>query len=562
MPKTKTPTLEHGDTFALLPLDEITISTRCKRVIPKKPDGPMKELIASIKKLGVSEPVLVRRLDTGGYELGAGRRRYFAASKAGLTEIPAIIKDITQEDMYQVMLAENLHRADLTPFEEAMQYKELAESGNTTKEIAAIAGKDERYITRRLRLTSLIKSWQDLFLEGAEEVEHFTPAMCEQLAFASPSVQLDFLEQCQTNSFPEGFTSLKEELSNYTNLLKDAPFDPDDATLCPDAGACTNCPYNSEVQPELFAVQRINSEHATCTNEPCFNAKKTLFFQRQATKLNEEYGRGEWAVLTTSARKEQNHIEGFKYQKNYWEFSGKLSKEATKSNKYPVLLLANAYQLKEGTIAYTNEAAFTQAQNGKSGGSQSQAELPVEKQIEQRQTRLDTLRLKKMADRLIERIDILEDAPEGAFGSVGGQQILDDILTYTIILGTETNGGSGDPGVTFSQIELFMGLIDRFDNPAGHPVWTDVASLEPEILAKKVLPVAKRRIKRLLDYAPPERITTEFRFFTTMLGLSFEEEWDCICEANPVPKQLQALLDNQPQPKPQPKAKGKKKNAA
>lgn len=81
------------------------------------PDA-LKELVSSVKQHGILQPLLVRPLKTGGYELVAGERRYLAASEAGLTEVPVTVRELTDEEAFQFALIENLQRADLTPVEE------------------------------------------------------------------------------------------------------------------------------------------------------------------------------------------------------------------------------------------------------------------------------------------------------------------------------------------------------------------------------------------------------------------------------------------------------------
>ena len=91
-------------------------------------DEAIKELSDSIKQHGVLQPLLVRPMPTGGYQIVAGERRWRASRLAGLTEVPVYIKELTDEQTAQLALVENLQREDLNPVEEAVGYKELMEA--------------------------------------------------------------------------------------------------------------------------------------------------------------------------------------------------------------------------------------------------------------------------------------------------------------------------------------------------------------------------------------------------------------------------------------------------
>ncbi len=119
------------------------------------------ELVESIRRDGVLEPVLVRKVD-GHYELIAGGRRLLAAREAGLTKIPAIIKSVTESQMLELSLVENVQRSDLNPVEEARAYKELVEKFDFTQEkIASAIGKKRSSIANTLRLLELPEEIQN-----------------------------------------------------------------------------------------------------------------------------------------------------------------------------------------------------------------------------------------------------------------------------------------------------------------------------------------------------------------------------------------------------------------
>lgn len=149
------------------------------RVKPNK-DQPRKsfkaeelaELTDSIKQNGILQPLLVRKKDNY-YEIVAGERRYQAALAAGLTEVPVVIRDISDDDVFKLALIENLQRSDLTPLEEARGYKQLIkEKGITQEELAKILSKSRSAITNTIRLLDLPTEVQELVDEGKLSAGH------------------------------------------------------------------------------------------------------------------------------------------------------------------------------------------------------------------------------------------------------------------------------------------------------------------------------------------------------------------------------------------------------
>ena len=119
-------------------------------------EDALEELAASIAQRGVIQPVVVRKLDHGRYQLVAGERRWRAAQKAQLHEIPALVRDLTERDVMALALIENLQREDLNPIEEARAYQRLAESESLTQaEIARMVDKSRSHVANLQRLLAL-----------------------------------------------------------------------------------------------------------------------------------------------------------------------------------------------------------------------------------------------------------------------------------------------------------------------------------------------------------------------------------------------------------------------
>jgi ParB family chromosome partitioning protein len=125
-------------------------------------DESLGHLAESIKSHGIVQPVLVRRMGDH-YELVAGERRWRAAKLAGLSTIPAVVKEIADKDLLEVALIENVQREDLNPIEEAQAYSKLIETVGLTQEaLAERVGRDRSYITNYLRLLKLPEDIQQL----------------------------------------------------------------------------------------------------------------------------------------------------------------------------------------------------------------------------------------------------------------------------------------------------------------------------------------------------------------------------------------------------------------
>jgi ParB family chromosome partitioning protein len=130
------------------------------------------DLAASIRQIGVLQPILVRPAD-GGFELIAGERRWRAATRAGLATIPAVIRVTDDMSSVEQALVENLHRQDLTPLEEAAAYNQLIEDFSLTHEqVAERVGKSRSAVTNTLRLLGLPPAVQHLLADGRLSGRH------------------------------------------------------------------------------------------------------------------------------------------------------------------------------------------------------------------------------------------------------------------------------------------------------------------------------------------------------------------------------------------------------
>ena len=132
----------------------------------------LKELSESIKQHGVFQPIIVKR-SIRGYEIIAGERRVKASRMAGLTTVPAIVRDFDDTEMMEIALLENLQREDLNPFEEANAYIKIMEAKNLThEELAKVLGKSQSYITNTVGLLRLPENIRELVINGKLSMTH------------------------------------------------------------------------------------------------------------------------------------------------------------------------------------------------------------------------------------------------------------------------------------------------------------------------------------------------------------------------------------------------------
>jgi ParB family chromosome partitioning protein len=136
-------------------------------------EEPLAELAASIRAQGVMQPILARPLPGGRFEIIAGERRWRAARMAGLTTVPALVKDIPDSQALAAALIENIQREDLNPLEEAAGIQRLVqEFGLTHQAIAETLGRSRAAVTNLLRLLELAPPVRDLLAEGRLDMGH------------------------------------------------------------------------------------------------------------------------------------------------------------------------------------------------------------------------------------------------------------------------------------------------------------------------------------------------------------------------------------------------------
>ncbi|MFK7791061.1 MAG: ParB/RepB/Spo0J family partition protein [Devosiaceae bacterium] len=154
-----------------LPIEQIAPNPRNPRGVFS--EDALKDLANSIAEKGVVQPLLVRTLAEGQYELIAGERRWRAAQRAGLDMVPVVVRDVDDKESLELAIIENVQRSDLNPLEEAQGYQSLIDSfAYTQQDLATVIGKSRSHIANTLRLLKLPEGVQLFLNTGALSAGH------------------------------------------------------------------------------------------------------------------------------------------------------------------------------------------------------------------------------------------------------------------------------------------------------------------------------------------------------------------------------------------------------
>jgi len=235
-------------------------------VIRPNPENPRKkmneeelvELSKSIKAIGLLQPITVRHSENDTYEIVCGHRRYEAVKMAGMREISCIVRDLSDDEAYEIMVTENLQRKDVDPFDEAAAFAALRNRGYDTESLAYKFGKSKTYIFSRLKLSSLIPEFVKKYEEGAIDFSH-----CLILARLNDNLQQKLLKERYNGGWNDlsGKTvnELKSAITTEGMRLADAVFD---------TSACAECPKNAGCA-SLF----LEMSEAVCMDTDCYASK-------------------------------------------------------------------------------------------------------------------------------------------------------------------------------------------------------------------------------------------------------------------------------------------------
>jgi ParB/RepB/Spo0J family partition protein len=260
---------------------------------PRKSFDPVKlaELADSIRASGVHQPVLVRPLPGSRveettwiphqakaravrpiYELVCGERRYRASALAEVATIPAMIRDLTDEQVLEIQLVENLQRDDLAELEEAEGYEALMQhSGINADAVGAKIGKSRSYVYARLKLLDLSVECKQAMRDG--KIDASRALLIARIP--DGKLQLKALEYATEPGYQDDMPSVRELQrwlrQNVMLVLDRATFKITDARLVKAAGSCTACPKRTGANPDLFI--EVDSADI-CTDPACFHGKE------------------------------------------------------------------------------------------------------------------------------------------------------------------------------------------------------------------------------------------------------------------------------------------------
>ena len=254
-----------------LPLEQISVQEGFN---PRKffDNHEFKELVTSIKAEGVIQPIIVRPVVDGqGYWVVAGERRWRAATEAGLIEIPAVVRNLSEREARLIATVENSQRADMSPSEEAVAARDvLTDCGGDKAEALRLLGWSVAKFDARLLLLHAATEVLDALTERKIKLGH-----AELLSQLPSDFQTATLAKILENGY--SVSELKSRLSSFSLELSKATFD---------KSGCNGCPHNSSMQSSLF------EEHISegrCANRACYEQKTEAAMLEKKASLSEQY---------------------------------------------------------------------------------------------------------------------------------------------------------------------------------------------------------------------------------------------------------------------------------
>lgn len=275
-------------------------------------DAAFEDLVQSIRQLGIVQPLVARpwmeHLDlppgvsrhqaVDFFDLRAGHRRLAAALEAKLPLVPVVVREMDDKTAMEVTVAENMQRANLTPLEEADGIQKMLAVGWEAQHLADRFGKTLGWVLRRAQLVKLSPAWRKALADPGHTVFPWPATLLERvarLAAASQDKVLDNVNDYElrhNRPIPTVAELDKFIAAQILGTLHGAPWKLDDATLLPQAGACTNCPKRSGAQPDLFDdldTGKRKTGQDRCLDRTCYDRKHTAHVQARFTTLKADH---------------------------------------------------------------------------------------------------------------------------------------------------------------------------------------------------------------------------------------------------------------------------------
>ncbi len=287
----------------------------------------LEELAASIKEHGILEPLVVRQVN-GSYELVAGERRLRAAKLAGLDKVPVVVKDLTDQEVKEIMLLENLQRQDLNPIEEAQALKALLEEGNITQaELGKKLGKSQAWIANRLRLLKAPKELQEMLISREISPKHVMVLLpFTEYAVFKKKILPQLKEKLKDG--PVSVRALEEMIRNavvgdwqheFVLCLTDFPYEFQKYKEIFDSSGCEGCRH-------VFEFENWAGKQKYCLNRQCWKDRINRAKHRYEKDRKRNLGDG---VVDTSELSfdEYEHLKFAQFDQSECESCGHKKKD-------------------------------------------------------------------------------------------------------------------------------------------------------------------------------------------------------------------------------------------
>lgn len=268
-----------------VPIGQIEILHNYREVSPPtEKDTDIIELSNDIKVKGVMQPVMLRPHPSAknSYQIIYGHRRFLASQLAGKTTLPAIIREVADDQVLEMQVTENLQRKDVHPMDEAAAYKQLMNQKKySVQEISVRFAKSPEYITHRLKLNELVPELQKDFKQDKMLLGHAL-LLC----------RLTEKDQRRAREWADGKSFSNEKVADVKEWIEEeimqdlskVSWKLDDAALFPQAGACSACPKRTGAGNLLFADMAADNR---CMDSHCFKIKKDKALMQDLTRIIE-----------------------------------------------------------------------------------------------------------------------------------------------------------------------------------------------------------------------------------------------------------------------------------
>jgi len=317
-----------------IPIKALINAPENERKIDLK-DPALIEMAESIRRQGVLQPLVVRPhpKSKDKFEVRAGARRLAAADLAGLETVPCLVRDLGDQAALETTVAENLHRKDLTPLEEAANIAAVLDAGWSIDSVAQDLGKSSSWVARRAQLAKLSPRWRKHVLDTGNLISGWSASRLELIARLDIELQDSILKERSEYGFRNWFFNpdrplkeLEEELNTYTNMLGKAPWKLDDKDL--NGKACLGCSNRSSSRPGLFDEINLDDPKEVrrdrCLDPKCWKKKLEIVVRAKFREMKKDHKE----VLAISSFRGENLVPEIKDKDITSEFLIKRTKKS------------------------------------------------------------------------------------------------------------------------------------------------------------------------------------------------------------------------------------------